>query len=157
MIFFSIWVDADSCPLVVREMVIRFSNRLKIPVFFVANRTIPHPTHSLVTMIQCSTESDAADDYIVNHIKDNDIAITRDILFAERLVEKNVVVLNDRGEVFSAENIGERLALRNLNFELFERGLKAETTNQYNKKHLNTFANTLDREIQKKLRLSKKL
>ncbi len=149
---FTIWVDADSCPVSVREIILRFANRLKIKVIYVANRPIPTNNSPYCSMILCDDSPDAADDYIVEYSLTNDIAITRDIPLAKRLVDKGVVTLNDRGSIFSEQNIAQKLALRNLNLELFESGIQIEKTGSYSKKDLNLFANCLDRELQKKLR-----
>lgn len=149
---FKIWVDADSCPLPVREIIVRFSHRLKIQVMYVANRPIPVHNSSLGTMILTDDSPDAADNYIVENISCDDIAITRDIPLAKRLVDKKVVTINDRGTVFCEQNIAQKLALRNLHMELFESGIAIEKTGSYGKKELNLFANCLDRELQKKLK-----
>lgn len=149
---FSLWVDADSCPAPARDIIIRFSKRLSLECWFVANRVISIPKADNFHMIVTDTGKDAADDYIVMNIGQNDIAITRDIPFAARLVEKNIVIINDRGTLYTSENITERLSLRNFNLSLYETGIESEKTSVYGKKELNAFSNCLDREIQKKLR-----
>lgn len=149
---FSLWVDADSCPAPARDIIIRFSKRLSLECWFVANRIISIPKAANFHMIVTDAEKDAADDYIVNNIGQNDIAITRDIPFAARLVEKKIVIINDRGTLYTDENISERLSLRNFNLSLYENGIQSEKTSVYGKKELNAFSNCLDREIQKKLR-----
>lgn len=151
---FNIWVDADSCPVEIRNLLIRFSNRLKIPLMYVANRKIPQDDALYCSMIITSKDEGSADDYIVEHVGLNDIVITRDIPLASRLVSKEVACLNDRGIVFRAENIGEKLALRNLNLDLFLQGLKSETHSQLGKKEINAFANALDTLIQKKQKIT---
>lgn len=149
---FSLWVDADSCPSPARDIIIRFSKRLSLECWFVANRVISIPKAPNFHMIVTDAEKDAADNYIVNNIGQNDIAITRDIPFAARLVEKKIVIINDRGTLYTEENISERLSLRNFNLSLYENGIQSEKTSVYGKKELNAFSNCLDREIQKKLR-----
>lgn len=149
---FSIWIDADSCPVAVRAVVQRFSVRLAIPLIFVANHPIPFPEHSLFSMIVCEEAQDAADNYIVTNARINDLVITRDIPFAARLIEKGVTVINDRGTVFSAQNIGEKLSMRNFHYDLLSYGIAGEKTTQFGKKELNLFSNCLDRELTKKLK-----
>lgn len=149
---FSLWVDADSCPAPARDIVIRFSKRLSLECWFVANRNISIPKTENFHMIVTDTGKDAADNYIVENIAQNDIAITRDIPFAARLVEKDIVIINDRGTLYNRENIAERLSLRNFNLSLYENGIESEKTSVYGKKEVNAFSNCLDREIQKKLR-----
>ena len=149
---FSIWVDADSCPVEVRQIIIRFAKRLQLKTFFVANRLIPAPKSTLFEMIIAENSQDAADNIIVERVQTDDIVITRDIPLANRLLEKSIIVINDRGTLFTNENIREKLSVRNFNKTLFENGLISEKNSTFGKKEVNLFANCLDREIQKKLR-----
>lgn len=153
---FSIWVDADSCPTDVRELIVRFVVRLKIPCNFVANRQIPLPQYSkktnLITMIITDNSEGSADDYIVSNVEPNDLVITRDIPLAARLIEKKIITINDRGKLFTSESICEDLSIRNFNYQLFTMGIQLDKTNKFNKKNLNDFANCFDREIQKKIK-----
>ena len=149
---FSIWVDADSCPTEVRNIIIRFSKRLEIQTTFVANRDISIPKNPIFKMIVTEATQDAADNYIVSNANSNDLVITRDIPLADRLVERNIVTINDRGLVFTRENIKEKLSIRNFNFNLYTNGIISEKTGRFGKKELNDFSNCFDREIQKKLR-----
>ena len=103
-------------------------------------------------MIVCDATPDAADNYIVENANENDIIITRDIPLADRLVEKNIVVINDRGTLYTKENIKERLSIRNFNKELYTNGIVSEKTSTFSKKDTNNFANCFDREIQKKIK-----
>jgi uncharacterized protein YaiI (UPF0178 family) len=146
-------VDADSCPTPVREIIIRFCKRLKLELIYVANHPIPMPKSELFKMIVCDATPDAADNYVVENSKKDDIVITRDIPMASRLLEKEITTINDRGLLFTHENIKEKLSLRNFNKELYENGIISEKTSTFNKKDVNNFANCFDREIQKKLRL----
>ena len=149
---FSIWVDADSCPVDVKQLIIRFAKRLQLKTYFVANRIIPVPKSELFEMIIAESTPDAADNIIVERIQPDDIAVTRDIPLAARLVEKHITVINDRGAVFTEENIREKLSIRDFNKSLYENGLLSEKNSSFGKKDSNQFANCLDREIQKKLR-----
>jgi uncharacterized protein YaiI (UPF0178 family) len=153
---FSIWVDADSCPTDVRELIVRFVVRLKIPCNFVANRQIPLPQYSkktnLITMIITDNSEGSADDFIVSNVEPNDLVITRDIPLAARLIEKKITTINDRGKLFTSESIREDLSIRNFNYQLFTMGIQLDKTNKFNKKNLNDFANCFDREIQKKIK-----
>ena len=99
-----IWIDADSCPVLVRNHTVKTAARLGIKVFFVANKQIPCE-YSPYEMIICQAEKDAADTYILENACENDLVITRDIVFADRLVEKNIPAINDRGTAFTKENI----------------------------------------------------
>jgi uncharacterized protein YaiI (UPF0178 family) len=147
-----IWVDADSCPVDARRLLERFSLRLDIPLRYVANHAIPFSVKNpLYEMIITGTTEGAADDYIVEHIERCDIAVTRDIPLAARLVEKGVTVLNDRGGLFTAENIRERLSWRAFNMALNATGYIPDKTSSYSKRDINNFANCLDRVISKSL------
>ena len=152
MIDFSIWVDADSCPIPVKDIIFRFCKRLSLKLIFVANHEIPMPKSQLFQMIVCDATPDAADNYIVENASQNDIVITRDIPMAARLLEKNITTINDRGLLFTSENIREKLSLRNFNKELYDNGILSEKTSTFSKKDVNNFANCFDREIQKKLK-----
>lgn len=152
MIDFSIWVDADSCPIPVKDIIFRFCKRLNLKLIFVANHQIPMPKSELFQMIVCDATPDAADNYIVENASENDIVITRDIPMASRLIEKNITTINDRGLLFTSENIKEKLSLRNFNKELYDNGIISEKTSTFSKKDVNNFANCFDREIQKKLK-----
>lgn len=149
---FVIWVDADSCPVAVRNIISRFSQRLEIPVNYVANHEIPIKKHPLNQMIISEATPDAADNYIVEHISEKDIAITRDIPLAQRLVEKNCTVINDRGTLFTKENIREMRSIRDFNFTLAQYGITGDKSGAYGQKEINKFSNLLDKEIQKKLK-----
>jgi uncharacterized protein YaiI (UPF0178 family) len=98
---------------------------------------------------------DAADDYIVEHATSDDLAITRDIPLAKRLVDRGIRVLNDRGNVYTERNINERLSMRNLMLELYNSGIYPEKTGQFGKKELNDFANALDRELTRMSKVTK--
>ena len=146
-----IWIDADSCPTLVRDYLIRYSEKLSIKVSFVANKPIPTQEKSPYEMIICPAEKDAADNYILEHCSQNDIVITRDLLFAQKLIEKQVTVINDRGTVFSKENIGPLLTERAYNLQLAEMGLVKHFNEGYDKKKFSAFANCFDKTVNQKL------
>lgn len=147
-----IFVDCDSCPSQVREIIVKAAERTKSLAFFVANHKIPHGTNAFTHDIIVEEGKDKADDYIVDHIAERDIAVTRDILLAERLVDKKVAVVNDRGTQYTAENIRERVSIRNYMLELAQNGLKTEEVNSFGKKELFQFANAFDALLTKKLK-----
>lgn len=141
-----IFVDADSCPREAREMILRFSARLGIQAIFAANRPIPGIPKTAV-MELCPQGEGAADDRIVELAKPGDLVLTRDLPLAERLVEAGVAVLDDRGRVFTRENIRQLRSLRDFAVNLAESGVGMERTASYGKKELNALANSLDREL----------
>ena len=147
-----ILVDADSCPREARDMVLRFSVRLGIKTIFAANRPIPGLHGSpldkeTVFMELCPPGEGAADNRIVELAQSDDLVLTRDLPLAERLVEAGVTVLDDRGRVFTKENIRTLRSLRDFVVGLAENGLETERTASYGKKELNALANSLDREL----------
>jgi len=150
-----VWIDADSCPRTVRDYIVRYTGKTGIPVFFVANRDIPVDVPSpFFSMIVCGGSPGAADDYIADHAKKNDIVITRDIPLAARLIELDIKVLNDRGTIFSRENISKRLSERNYNLQLVQMGVVGDKSQTYGKKEFTFFANCFDREFQRMLKVS---
>ena len=144
-----ILVDADSCPRAAREMILRFSSRLGVKTVFAANRSIPGLPETAV-MELCPPGEGAADERIVCLALPGDLVITRDLPLAERLVEKSVKVMDDRGRVFTEENIRQLRSLRDFTVDLAEKGMEYERTRSYGKKELNALANSLDRELAKK-------
>lgn len=144
-----IFVDADSCPRDAREMILRFSARLDIKAVFVANRPIPGiPAAGEKAALElCPSGDGEADKRIVELATTGDLVITRDLPLAEILVDKGIRVLDDRGRVFTSENIRERRSVRDFVVGLAENGLGTERINSYGKKELNALANSLDREL----------
>ena len=142
-----ILVDADSCPKQARDLVLRRAVKLNVRIIFAANRQIPDADGAEMEI--CPAGDNAADDRIVELSEGGDIAITRDVPLAKRLVEKSVNVLDDRGRVFTKNNINELLSLRNFTVGLADNGLEFERTATYGKKELKTFADSLDRILTK--------
>lgn len=147
-----IWIDADSCPIIIRNHICKRSLKLKLAVEFVANKSIPFQKSKNIKMTVCDLSDDAADDFIVENAQTGDLVITRDIPLAKRLVDNQICVLNDRGLVFTQENIGEKLSLRNFSYDLRSVGIFEEKTQNYQKKDFEKFANALDRELTKLLK-----
>ena len=150
-----IFVDADSCRRDARELVFRSAVRLGIKAVFVANRMIPGlPADSLsaeaaALMELCSNEEGAADDRIVALAKPGDLVLTRDLPLAERLVNAGVAALDDRGRVFTEENIREQRSLRDFAVDLAKSGMGMERTASYSRKDFKKLADSLDRELAK--------
>lgn len=140
-----IWVDADSCPVKIRDIISKASLRLEINSYFVANREIPVRKHDYMHKVITPNIEQSADRYIVDNVTPDDIVVTRDIPLADELVEKNVTTINDRGEHFTKENIKERLSIRDFMQEARELGLKSETTSRFNQRDIQSFANTFDK------------
>ena len=144
-----ILVDADSCPRPAREIVLRSSARTGIKTLFAANRPIPGITGENVLMELCPPGEGSADDRIVELARPGDLVLTRDIPLAERLVEKGVGVLDDRGRTYSKENIRELRSLRDFMVGLAEHSLGTERTANYGKREIKAIADSFDRELGK--------
>ena len=144
----NIWVDADSCPLLVRNHVTEYGRKKGIKVFFVANKNISCDFPDLFTMIITDAQKDSADNYIFKHAQSGtDLVITRDIVFADRLVQKGLLAINDRGTEFTKEIIKERLSERDFNLQLVQLGLSKPYHEGYDKKKFEKFCNCLDRVV----------
>lgn len=150
-----IWVDADSCPKLVRNYLVEYALKLKLQIFFVANKKIPcENPHTYFSMIVTDNASQSADNYIISNVQNYDIVITRDIPLADILVEKNITVLNDRGSRWTNENIKERKSERDFSLQLSMIGLGGNKSNSYSKKEFAGFANCFDKEIHRLIRES---
>jgi len=144
-----ILVDADSCPHQVRELIIRTCNRTNIKAVFAANHPIPDISGENAVMEICPPGEGSADDRIVALARPGDLAVTRDIPLAERLVEAQICVLDDRGRVYTKENIRYCRSLRDFSIGLANNGLGMERIALYGKKELKRFADSFDRELTK--------
>ncbi|MET0342217.1 MAG: YaiI/YqxD family protein [Polyangiales bacterium] len=144
-----IWIDADACPRDVKDLVYRASTRLQVPVRVVANKLMHTPPSPHIHMVQVPGGPDVADDYIVAHAAAHDLAVTADVPLAARLVAKTVVVINPRGEEYDAENIGERLSMRDFLTEARDNGVVTGGPSAFGPKDRQRFANSLDRALQR--------
>jgi uncharacterized protein YaiI (UPF0178 family) len=147
-----ILVDADSCPKQARELILRSSRRTGVKAFFVANRPIPGIQGDTLVMDICPPGEGSADNRIAALAEPGDLALTRDIPLAARLVDASVAVMDDRGRVYTRENIRERLSLRNFMVGLAENGLGADRSASYGRRELKAFADGLDRLLGRLLR-----
>ena len=146
-----IWIDADACPGAAKELVFRASARLNLPVCLVANRPLALPPSPLITLAQVPQGSDAADSYIVQHVEAADLVITADIPLVAQVVERGAIALDPRGEVHTADTIGERLAMRNLLEELRWAGVPTGGPAAYSAVDRRRFAQALDRLLSRRL------
>lgn len=151
-----IWIDADACPRVVKEIIFRASERLGVPVCLVANQGLAKHHSHLVTSVVVSAGFDAADDYIASQAMATDLVVTADIPLAARIVAKGAVALDPRGELYTEENVGERLSLRDLMQELRGAGLVQGGPAQFGMADRQRFASSLDRLLTRMLREDKK-
>jgi len=109
-----VWIDADACPKMAKELVVKFALKRRFEVVLVAGQPQSKPALAIVKLIVVPSGPDAADDYLVEHAVPGELVICSDIPLADRLVKKGVAALDPRGKEFDAQNMGERLATRNL-------------------------------------------
>ena len=107
-----IWVDADACPLVIKEILFRAAQRTKVPLTLVANQALSVPPSPVIKMLQVASGFDVADNEIVKRLEAGDLVITSDIPLAAEVIAKGGDVLSPRGELYTKDNIGARLNMR---------------------------------------------
>lgn len=140
-----IWVDADACPRVIKEILFRAAQRLRLPLVLVANQPVEMPPAPNIRRVQVAQGFDAADNYIAQRIEPGDLAITADIPLAAAVIEKGGYVINPRGERYTPDNIRERLALRNFMEEMRGAGQVTGGPPPIGQADRQAFANSLDR------------
>ncbi len=140
-----IWIDADACPKVIKEIVYRAANRTKTYTVLVANQPLDIPVSPYLQKIQVSAGFDVADNKIIESMQIGDLVITADIPLADAVVDKGGTALNPRGELYSASNIKRKLSLRNFNAELRSAGILTGGPSRLGKKDTQDFANSLDK------------
>ncbi len=145
-----IWVDADACPKVIKEILFRAAERLGIELTLVANAALRIPSSRFIKTLQVERGFDVADNRIVELVGKNDLVITADIPLAAAVVEKGGHALNPRGELYTPDNIKERLAMRNLMDELRSSGQISGGPPAINNSDRMAFANSLDRLLAKR-------
>ena len=143
-----LWLDADAAPQGVKEVCFRAAERLKLDTILVANQRMPMPVgNAFVSSVRVDGGPDVADLYIAEHAEAGDVAVTADIPLAALLVPKNVVVIDPRGDVYSPENIGERLSVRDFMDGLRSTGVETGGHATYSARDKQAFANALDRAL----------
>lgn len=140
-----IWIDADACPRVIKEIVFRASRRMLVPVRLVANKDLSKSHSQLVTSVLVDEGPDVADDYIAEQVAAEDLVITADIPLAARIVAKGATGIDPRGELYTGENVGERLSMRDLMQQLRMEGLVQGGPAQFGMTDRQRFASALDR------------
>jgi uncharacterized protein YaiI (UPF0178 family) len=140
-----IWVDADACPGVIKEILFRAAQRVEVPLTLVANKQLRTPPSPLIGTMVVPNGFDAADERIVDLVEAGDLVITADIPLAAKVIEKQAWALDPRGTFYSEENIQERLTLRNFMDELRSTGVETGGPAAFGQADRRAFANQLDR------------
>jgi uncharacterized protein YaiI (UPF0178 family) len=144
-----IWVDADACPRVIKDILFRAAERLHVSLTLVANRLLHTPPSPYIKAIKVDYGLNVADNQIVQKLQPGDLVITADIPLAAEIIEKGGHALDPRGEFYTKSNIGERLAVRNFMDELRSGGVDTGGPSSFNLSDRQAFANQLDRFLAK--------
>ncbi len=147
-----IWIDADACPKVIKEILYRVAERTRIPLTLVANMKLQHPKSAYIDAVHVDAGADVADAYIVDNSEPGDLAITADIPLAAGMIEKGGFALNPRGELYTPDNVRRALSVRNFMDEMRGNGVMTGGPPAFNQADRMKFANQLDRFITKHLK-----
>ncbi len=140
-----IWVDADACPRVIKEILFRAADRESMPVILVANQPLKVPGSRYIRSIQVAAGFDVADNYIVQQVDMGNLVITADIPLAAAVIAKGCLALNPRGELYTEENIRQRLNMRDFMDILRSSGVDTGGPAAFSQGDRRAFANQLDR------------
>jgi hypothetical protein len=140
-----IWVDADACPVAIKEILFRAAERTSIELILVANQALHTPPSRHIKTLQVPRGFNVADDEIVKRISAGDLVITSDIPLAAEVIEKGGQALSPRGELHTTENIGARLNMRDFMDTLRASGVDTGGPSAFGQKDRQTFANNLDK------------
>ncbi len=143
-----IWVDADACPTVIKAILYRAAERVQVPMTLVANQALRVPASRCIKSVQVASGFDVADSHIVQHMQSGDLVITADIPLASEAIAKGGHALNPRGMFYTADNIKERLVMRDLMDQLRGSGIQSGGPSALSQADRQAFANQLDRFLQ---------
>ena len=139
-----IWVDADACPVVIKDILFRAAKRTKVLMTLVANRSIQIPASEYIKMLRVQSGFDVADNEIVKRVDEGDLVITSDIPLAAEVIEKGAYALNPRGELYSADSIKSRLNMRDFMDTMRSSGVHTGGPPPISQSDRQSFANHLD-------------
>ena len=144
-----IWVDADACPNVIKDILFRAAKRTETKMILVANACITTPSSPFISTVRVEQGFDRADDYIVQHMEAYDLVITADIPLAASVVEKQGIAINPRGEMYTENNMKQRLGIRDMMEVLRGSGVNIGGPPTFSQKEKTAFANALDKILAK--------
>jgi uncharacterized protein YaiI (UPF0178 family) len=144
-----IWVDADACPRVIKEIIFRAARRAEVKTTLVANQEMSIPASPYLDAVIVKAGLDVADTYIVQHLEPKDLVVTADIPLAAEAIAQGAYALNPRGEFYDEVNIRQRLSMRNFLDELRNSGVETGGPPPFNQRDREAFANQLDRFLAK--------
>lgn len=146
-----IWVDADACPVVVKEILFRAADRTGVYTTLVANQFLKTPNSKNIAFLQVMAGFDVADDEIVRRVEQGDLVITGDIPLASEVIDKQGLALSPRGELFTRENIRGRLNIRDFLDTMRSGGVNTGGPPALTKQDRKAFADQLDKVLAKKI------
>jgi hypothetical protein len=149
-----IWVDADACPVVIKEILFRAADRTELATTLVANQPVRVPPSRYIRTLQVASGFDVADDEIVARLSAGDLVITGDIPLAAEVLEKGGLALSPRGELYTAENIGARLNMRDFMDTMRASGIHTGGPPALNQSDRQAFANELDKILSRYVKRS---
>jgi uncharacterized protein YaiI (UPF0178 family) len=141
----NIWIDADACPAVIKDILYRVANRTQTPLTLIANQMLRIPPSPWIKALQVPSGFDVADQRIAQETQAGDIVVTADIPLASLVIEKGAWVLDPRGDLIDHTTIQARLTMRNFMEELRGSGVNTGGPNSFSAKDARMFANQLDR------------
>ncbi|MAS81803.1 MAG: DUF188 domain-containing protein [Legionellales bacterium] len=144
-----IWVDADACPVVIKDILFKAADRVGILVTLIANKSMQIPSSPNIKFVLVSSGLDVADNEIVKKLDAGDLVITADIPLAAEAIEKGGIALNPRGELYTTDNIKARLSMRDFMYTLRSSGVQTGGPSALSKNDRQTFANNLDKLLTK--------
>ena len=146
-----VWVDADACPAVIKEILFRAAERVRVPLTLVANQPLRTPPSPVIRSVVVSAGFDVADNYIVQKVQPGDLVITADIPLASEVIDAGGHALNPRGEFYSPENIRQRLNMRDFMDTMRSSGVQMGGPAAFSQRDRQAFANQLDRFLARKV------
>lgn len=149
-----IWVDADACPVVIRDIIIKAAVKRKVPAIFVANKGTELPQSPFLSAVKVAAGADEADKYIDEQALAEDLVVTQDILLAQLLVARKITAIDPRGVVFCEDNINERVSVRALMVDLRSTGEVTGGQRPFNEIDKRNFSNSFDKQLTRLIRLS---
>lgn len=145
-----IWVDADACPKVIKDILFRAAERVRCDLILVANQGLVTPKSSYIKSVRVQSGFDVADNYIVQQVADGDLVITSDIPLAAEVMAKGAAALNPRGEIYDSDTIKQKLTMRDFMDEMRGSGVITGGPPPLSQAERREFANALDRLLAKK-------
>jgi len=148
----NIWVDADACPVVIKDILYRAAKRTETQLTLVANQSMTIPPSRYINFLRVALGFDVADNEIVKRLSTGDLVITSDIPLAADAIEKGAVVLSPRGELYTTDNIKARLSMRDFMETLRSSGVDTGGPPALNQNDRQAFANQLDKLLSKHIK-----